>query len=205
VEPLLVEALPFGSRERLLSEVGQRRPLPERERLAQERGGRVGPGDVELARGTRDQRLEALEVELTRVENDPVEYESPATKTVETPTAPLADTRARLGAPGSGNRLTTLKSPSKASASYRVKTPRDADRHSPDVGVAYTRSQASGASARAVSGLSSGTTAMRPEDSSAVLRNTRCGFERIAASSLGSVEMTVAGRTGSVCRRKYLA
>jgi hypothetical protein len=72
VQPLLLQALALVPHERLGREIGERGPMPEPECLAQQPGGGVGPGGVEVLPRARDQRLEALEVELARLEDDPV-------------------------------------------------------------------------------------------------------------------------------------
>jgi hypothetical protein len=63
-EAQLLELRRVCLRERLVGEVGQRRPAPQRERLAQlrGRGGGIGAGRL------RDQRLKAGQVELGRLD-----------------------------------------------------------------------------------------------------------------------------------------
>jgi hypothetical protein len=67
MEALFLEAVALRECERLGREVGKRGPAPEREPLAQ--GGGSG---VEIPPGAGDQRPEALEVDLARLEHDPV-------------------------------------------------------------------------------------------------------------------------------------
>jgi hypothetical protein len=67
-EPQLLQPGDLRLRERLVGQVGERRPAPQAERLAQHPRGRAGIG----AAGLGDQRLEARRVELRRVEAEHV-------------------------------------------------------------------------------------------------------------------------------------
>ena len=63
-EPQLLEPLDGRARERLVGEVGERRPAPELERLAEQRGRRAGVVARARPLGLRRQALEAREVEV---------------------------------------------------------------------------------------------------------------------------------------------
>ena len=72
VQALLLEPAGLRVRERLVGEVGQRRSLPERERLTDASGRGVRPAAIEIPLRARDQPLEPLQIELARLDPQPV-------------------------------------------------------------------------------------------------------------------------------------
>ena len=72
MQPQLVEMLRLGGAPRLLGQVGERRPAPERERLSQVVGRIVRAPRFERRPAALEQALEAVEIELVRVDDDAV-------------------------------------------------------------------------------------------------------------------------------------
>ena len=71
-QPQLLEARHCAPRDRLVGEVGERRAPPEGDRRLEIVGGVGGALLAERLLGARDEPLEARQVELVRVEADPV-------------------------------------------------------------------------------------------------------------------------------------